>query len=176
SLSLILVSLRGWIRSSNLGYCLDCVLCNTTLSLSLHFNFLEESPGGSGSTKNVIDVNDPLYLHSDDTNGTPLIGLKLTGTENYKVWAAASKHCIHSKNKLGFINVFSSNAKLMWDELAETYDKIDGSLNYLWRKYDAMVQLPVCTCDEASSYKDHVQLLKLMQFVMGLNDVYAVGI
>ncbi|GKG24600.1 hypothetical protein Tco_0395228, partial [Tanacetum coccineum] len=93
------------------------------------------------------------------------------------------------------------NAKLMWDELAETYDKIDGSvifnlhykintisqngsklsdyyhkLNSLWREYDAMVQLPVCTCDGASSYKDHAQLLKLMQFVMGLDDVYAVGI
>ncbi|GJR90038.1 ribonuclease H-like domain-containing protein [Tanacetum coccineum] len=161
---------------------------------------------GSGS-KVVIDVNDPLYLHSNDTNGTPLIGLKLTGTENYRVWAAALKHCIHSKNKLGFIigscvkpdpEVFSSNAKLMWDELAETYDKIDGSvifnlhykinivsqngsklsdyyhkLNSLWREYDAMVQLPICTCDSASSFKDHCQLLKLMQFVMGLDDVYA---
>ncbi|GJR40529.1 hypothetical protein Tco_1216213 [Tanacetum coccineum] len=86
----------------------------------------------------------------------------------------------------------------MWDELSETYDKINGSvifnlhykintisqsesklsdyyhkLNSLWREYDAMVQLPVCTCDDASDYKDHAQLLKLMQFVMGLNDVYA---
>ncbi|GKB55708.1 putative transcription factor interactor and regulator CCHC(Zn) family protein [Tanacetum coccineum] len=192
---------------------------------------------GSGSI--VIDTNDPLYLHSNDTNGTPLISLKLTGTKNYRVWAAALKHCIHSKNKLGFINgklpkpdletdpflpkqwetcnsivltwilncaspelfigqVFSSNAKHMWDELSKTYDKIDGfvifnlhykinnisqngsklsdyyhKLNSLWREYDAMVQLPVCTCDGASDYKDHAQLLKLMQSVMGLDDVYA---
>ncbi|GKD29544.1 putative transcription factor interactor and regulator CCHC(Zn) family protein [Tanacetum coccineum] len=196
----------------------------------------EKSRSGS---KVVIDVNDPLYLHSNDTNGTLLIELKLTGTKNYKVWVAALKHCIHSKNKLRFINgscvkldpevdpflaeqwercnsvvltwilncvstelfigqVFSSNAKLMLDELAETYDKIDGSvifnlhykinivsqngfilfdyyhkLNSLWREYDVMVQLPVCTCDGASSFKDHYQLLKLMQFVMGLDDVYA---
>ncbi|GJS18958.1 reverse transcriptase domain-containing protein [Tanacetum coccineum] len=164
--------------------------------------------GGSGS-KVVIDVNNPLYLHSNDTNRTPLIGLKLTGTENYRVWDAALKHCIHSKNKLGFITgtcvkldpkvdpvlaehwercnsvvltwilncvstelfigqVFSSNAKLMWDELPETYDKIDGS-----REYDVMVQLLACTCEGASSYKDHAQLLKLMQFLMGLDDVYA---
>ncbi|GKF35972.1 putative transcription factor interactor and regulator CCHC(Zn) family protein [Tanacetum coccineum] len=176
---------------------------------------------GKKPEESVIDVN--------DTYGTPLIGIKLTGIENYRVWAAALKHCIHSKNKLGFINgkcvkpdpetepvlaeqwercnsvvltwilncvstelfigqVFSSSAKLMWDELAETYYKIDGSvifnlhykintvsqngsklsdyyhkLNSLWREYDAMVALPVCACDGASSYKDHAQLLKLMQ-------------
>nr|GEU87734.1 hypothetical protein [Tanacetum cinerariifolium] len=34
-------------------------------------------------------------------------------------------------------------------------------------------QLSVCTCDGASEYKDHAQLLKRMQFVMGLDDVYA---
>nr|GEW08730.1 hypothetical protein [Tanacetum cinerariifolium] len=90
------------------------------------------------------------------------------------------------------------NVKLIWDELAETYDKIDRSLifnlhdkiniisqnrsklshyyhnlNSIWREYDDMVQLTVCTCDGASSYKDHAQLLKLMQFVIGLDDIYA---
>nr|GEY18018.1 hypothetical protein [Tanacetum cinerariifolium] len=58
----------------------------------------------SGSGNASTDMNDPLYLHFNDTNGTPLINIKLTGTENYKVWAAALKHCIHFKNKLGFIN------------------------------------------------------------------------
>ncbi|GJS13403.1 putative RNA-directed DNA polymerase [Tanacetum coccineum] len=130
------------------------MLCNTTLSISLLFNFLvvimvdsgkkpEES--GSGS-KVVIDVNDPLYLHSNDTNGTPLIGIKLTGTKNYR------------------INTVSQNGS----KLSDYYHK----LNSLWREYDAMVALPICTCDGASSYKDHAQLLKLMQFVMGLDDVY----
>ncbi|GJQ89896.1 putative transcription factor interactor and regulator CCHC(Zn) family protein [Tanacetum coccineum] len=196
--------------------------------------------GASGSKSNIvaIDMNDPLYLHSNDTNGTPLVNIKLTRTENHRVWAAALKHCIHSKNKLGFIDgtlakhdpetspflamqwercnsvvltwilncvstdlfvgqVFSSNAKTMWGELAETYDMVDGSVifnlhhkintisqngsklsdyyhkfNSLWREYDAMVQLHVCTCDGDSSYKDHAQLLKLIQFVMGLDDVY----
>ncbi|GKA48941.1 putative reverse transcriptase domain-containing protein [Tanacetum coccineum] len=98
----------------------------------------------------------------------------------------------------GLTNAPAVNAKLMWDELAETNDKIDGlvifithckinpvsqngsklsdyyhKLNSLWRGYDAMVQLPVCICEGVSSYKDHAQLLKLMQFVMGLDDVYA---
>ncbi|GKG03776.1 hypothetical protein Tco_0314163, partial [Tanacetum coccineum] len=40
-------------------------------------------------------------------------------------------------------------------------------------EYDVMVQLLACTCEGASSYKDHAQLLKLMHFLMGLDDVYA---
>nr|GEZ98023.1 hypothetical protein [Tanacetum cinerariifolium] len=54
--------------------------------------------------------------------------------------------------------VFSSNAKLMWDELAETYDKIDGSVIF-------NMHYKINT--------DHCQLLKLMQFVMGLDYIYA---
>ncbi|GJY69651.1 phospho-2-dehydro-3-deoxyheptonate aldolase 1, chloroplastic-like protein [Tanacetum coccineum] len=82
--------------------------------------------------------------------------------------------CIGGSNNLTFDDlgtIPANNAKLMWDELAETYDKIDGST--LWREYDTMVQLYVCTCEGASSYNDHAQFLKLMQFVMGLDDVYA---
>nr|GEU84097.1 hypothetical protein [Tanacetum cinerariifolium] len=50
--------------------------------------------------------------------------------------------------------VFSSNVKLMWDKLAETYDKIDSSVIFNMH------------------YKINT-LLKLMQFVMGLDDIYA---
>ncbi|GKD40469.1 hypothetical protein Tco_1260676, partial [Tanacetum coccineum] len=96
----------------------------------------------------------------------------------------------------GWVRLPSGDAKVC--RIKETYDKIDGSvifnlhykinivsqnvsklsdyyhkLNSLWREYDAMVQLPVYTCDGASSFKDHYHLLKLMQFVMGLDDVYA---
>nr|GEV88699.1 hypothetical protein [Tanacetum cinerariifolium] len=188
-------------------------IVNSAALLHEVYNDMEKLDLESGS-KVVIDVNNPLYLHSNDTNGTPLIRLKLTRTENYRVWAAALKHCIHSKNKLRFLTgscvkpdpevdpflaeQWESNAKLMWGELAKTYDKIDGfvifnlhykinivsqngsklsdyyhMLNSLWREYDPMVQLLVCTCDSASSFKDHYQLLKLVQFVMGLDDIYA---
>ncbi|GJZ09610.1 ribonuclease H-like domain-containing protein [Tanacetum coccineum] len=135
---------------------------------------------GSSGDKVVIDVNDPLYLHSNDTNGTPLIRLKLwelktTGydamvqlpvcTCDVVIMVDAGKKPEEGSSGA---KVFSSNAKLMWDELAETYDKIDGSvifnlhykinivsqigsklsdyyhkLNSLWREYDAMVQLPI---------------------------------
>ncbi|XP_071713236.1 uncharacterized protein [Rutidosis leptorrhynchoides] len=91
--------------------------------------------------------------------------------------------------------VFSSSALL---ELKETYDKIDGSitfnlhkklnslsqngssisdyyhkLNALWKQFDALVKLPACTCHASKDFKSHSDLIKLMQFLMGLDDSYS---
>ncbi|GJX28211.1 ribonuclease H-like domain-containing protein [Tanacetum coccineum] len=93
--------------------------------------------------------------------------------------------------------IFSKTAYDMWTDLKETYDKEDGpvifnlyktinslsqngsslsdyyhNLNSLWKQYDAMISLPVCTCNAAKHFDKHNQLLKLMQFIMGLDDVY----
>ncbi|GJW19214.1 putative RNA-directed DNA polymerase [Tanacetum coccineum] len=93
--------------------------------------------------------------------------------------------------------IFSKRAKHVWDELKETYDKVDGSvtfnlhhkinslrqngisiadyyhkLNALWKQFDALVQLPRCTCHAAEDFKKHNSLMKLMQFLMGLDDSY----
>nr|GEZ07709.1 hypothetical protein [Tanacetum cinerariifolium] len=63
--------------------------------------------------------------------------------------------------------IFSKLAMEVWDELKETYDKIDGL-----RQYDVMIKLPECTCDANKKFKEHNDLIKLMQFLMGLDDVY----
>ncbi|GKD35693.1 ribonuclease H-like domain-containing protein, partial [Tanacetum coccineum] len=57
----------------------------------------------SSSEELKLSDYDPLFLHSNDSNGTPIISFKLDGTENYKVWFAALKLALHTKNKLGFI-------------------------------------------------------------------------
>ncbi|GJT86021.1 hypothetical protein Tco_1067738 [Tanacetum coccineum] len=85
----------------------------------------------------------------------------------------------------------------VWDELEETYDKIDGSiifnvvqkinglkqgdlsvpeyyhtLNYLWIEFDILPLLPTCTCAAHEGLLKHNHLVRLIQFLMGLNDVY----
>ncbi|GJZ27074.1 hypothetical protein Tco_0571327 [Tanacetum coccineum] len=38
--------------------------------------------------------------------------------------------------------------------------------------YDALIELPKCVCNASESFKKHNQLLRLMQFLMGLDDSY----
>ncbi|GJR37554.1 ribonuclease H-like domain-containing protein [Tanacetum coccineum] len=93
--------------------------------------------------------------------------------------------------------IFLKRARHVWEELKETYDKVDGSvtfnlhhkihtlkqngstlavyyhsLNPLWKQFDCLIELPRCTCHGAHDFKKHNQLMKLMQFLMGLDDSY----
>ncbi|GJW78361.1 ribonuclease H-like domain-containing protein [Tanacetum coccineum] len=45
-------------------------------------------------------------------------------------------------------------------------------LNSLWREFDTLTLLPTCTCAAHEEVLKHNQLIRLMQFLMGLNDVY----
>ncbi|GKD55685.1 ribonuclease H-like domain-containing protein [Tanacetum coccineum] len=98
--------------------------------------------------------------------------------------------------------VYSDNASSVWKELESTYDKVDGSvifnlqninnvkqggssvadyyhrLNSIWREFDALTKLPKCVCEvkcacvASSELVLHQQLMKLMQFLIGLDDCY----
>ncbi|GJU43614.1 ribonuclease H-like domain-containing protein [Tanacetum coccineum] len=124
----------------------------------------------------ILDIYDPLYLHPQDI-GSQLITFKLEGTENYKVWSAAVQLALHTRKKLGFINgkcsrpeddALLQNQWDRWSSLSEYY----YNLNALWRQFDSLVDLPTCTCEGASALKEHRHLLRLMQFLMGLDDIY----
>ncbi|GJY62486.1 ribonuclease H-like domain-containing protein [Tanacetum coccineum] len=61
--------------------------------------------------------------------------MKLSGIENYRVWTAAMKLAINTRNKTGFIDgtcvksaYANNNAVEVWADLKETYDKLDGSI------------------------------------------------
>ncbi|XP_071695604.1 uncharacterized protein [Rutidosis leptorrhynchoides] len=149
-----------------------------------------------------LEFNDPLYLHPIDTSGASLITQKLKGTENYNVWSCAMKLALRTKNKLGFIDdvyngqFFCKTAESIWSELKETYDKVDASvtfnlyqkfnscsqsgqplpdyyhnLNAMWRQFDDMIKIDDIVSAN-KSFQEHDQFLKLMQFLMGLDDVY----
>ncbi|XP_039015379.1 uncharacterized protein LOC120145673 [Hibiscus syriacus] len=93
--------------------------------------------------------------------------------------------------------VFASSAALVWADLKERFDKVDGSrvfflhreiatmvqgelfispyfsrLKLLWDEYDALVPHSNCTCENAQSNSRHVSQQILFQFLMGLNDLY----
>nr|GEV35885.1 ribonuclease H-like domain-containing protein [Tanacetum cinerariifolium] len=94
-------------------------------------------------------------------------------------------------------HVFSYNVAVVWKEIQKTYDRIDGSivfnllqkinsfkqgdlpmfeyyhkLNSLWREFDIFTKLPNCVCEARVELIDHSKLMKLMKFLMGLDDIY----
>jgi hypothetical protein len=42
----------------------------------------------------------------------------------------------------------------------------------MWKQFDAMVQLPSCTCHASKEFNDFSHLIKLMQFLIGLDSIY----
>ncbi|GJZ39135.1 ribonuclease H-like domain-containing protein [Tanacetum coccineum] len=125
-----------------------------------------------------LDISDPLHLHPNDTTALTVVSIKLTGTENYQVWSCVMLLALEGKNKIGLIdgsckrsNEYEVLGK-QWDRnvsfIADYYHK----LNALWKQYDAMIELPKCVCNAFEGFKKHNQLLKLMQFLMGLDDSY----
>ncbi|GKE17827.1 ribonuclease H-like domain-containing protein [Tanacetum coccineum] len=121
-----------------------------------------------------LDISDPLHLHPNDSIALIVVSIKRKGIENYQVWSCAMLLALEGKNKTGFIdgsckrsNTHEVLAKHIWEELKETYDKVDGSimlglhhkvhnlkqnglsiadyyhkLNALWKQFDAMIELP----------------------------------
>nr|GEY88307.1 hypothetical protein [Tanacetum cinerariifolium] len=139
---------------------------------------------GSSSDFNLV-FGDPLYLHPNDTNGSPIVAVKLIGTENYKIFNSLSS------------DLYAKSAFELWNDLKDTYDKVNGSavfnlnkcinylsqngasladyynnLNSLWKQFDVMVSLHACTCEAAEHFEKHNQLIKLMQFLMDLDYNY----
>nr|GFA86724.1 hypothetical protein [Tanacetum cinerariifolium] len=51
-----------------------------------------------------LDLDNPLHLQNGDFNSGTIISVKLTSTENYRVWAVGMKLAINTRNKTGFIN------------------------------------------------------------------------
>nr|GEV43342.1 ribonuclease H-like domain-containing protein [Tanacetum cinerariifolium] len=85
-------------------------------------------------------------------------------------------------------HVFSSNAATVWNELKDTYDRIDRynvfnllqktnsfkqgglpvseyyhKLNSLWREYEILTKLPNCTCSARLEVANYDKMLKLME-------------
>ncbi|GJW67782.1 ribonuclease H-like domain-containing protein [Tanacetum coccineum] len=67
-----------------------------------------------GSSSDLsLSFGDSLYLNPNDTGGSPIVTIKLTSTENYKI------------SKLFVGAIYAKTAYEMWNDLRDTYDKVD---------------------------------------------------
>ncbi|GJU69145.1 ribonuclease H-like domain-containing protein [Tanacetum coccineum] len=92
---------------------------------------------------NSLDAGNHLYLQNNDDYSAPIVNVKLTSYDNYKMWYTTMKIALKGKNKMRFVDDF-----------------------------DTLTLLLACTCAAHEWILKHNQLVRLMQFLMGLNDVY----
>nr|GEV61090.1 hypothetical protein [Tanacetum cinerariifolium] len=120
-----------------------------------------------------LDLSDPLHLHPNDSTTMTIVSMKLKGTENYQIWYCAMMLALEGKNKTGFIDGSSRRSNVnevlgrQWDR--ETYDKVDDSVTFnLHHKINSLCQ----NGSTLEDFKRNNQLMKLMQFLMGLDNSY----
>ncbi|XP_059306480.1 uncharacterized protein LOC132057912 [Lycium ferocissimum] len=117
----------------------------------------------SGVTS-YLDYNHPLYLQSSDTPGVALHSIQLIGPENYALWSRSMRSALLVKNKLVLWhqNLYQvSCMHQMQEKLKDYWDKLDVSIP------------PPCSCYEAKPYVEHTRNVRLLQFLVGLNESYS---
>ncbi|GJR49660.1 hypothetical protein Tco_1400181 [Tanacetum coccineum] len=136
----------------------------------------------SGSVELIsnLDLGNPLYLQSNNKIGLAIVNVKLI--ESSTVLSQQWERC--NAIVLGWI--LGSLSQELY--VGQVYFEIGDlsvfdyyhKLNSLWREFDILTILPACVCEgrtactcvaKSGSVK-HTQLIRLMQFLMGLNDVY----
>ncbi|XP_071694769.1 uncharacterized protein [Rutidosis leptorrhynchoides] len=70
-------------------------------------------------------------------------------------------------DELYYGQIYTKYASVVWDELKETYDKVDGSM--MFNLEQKIAQL---TQNGTPERKEHYNQRKLMKFLMGLDDSY----
>ncbi|XP_070029789.1 uncharacterized protein [Nicotiana sylvestris] len=60
--------------------------------------------GTSHANSQLLDCNDPLFVHPSNTPGIALVPQLLVGTENYSEWNRSMKMSLLVKNKIDFID------------------------------------------------------------------------
>nr|GFB24331.1 hypothetical protein [Tanacetum cinerariifolium] len=152
---------------------------------------------------NALDGGNPLHMNPNDSTSTSLNPFKLSGPENYRIWASVMKLALQARNKYAFVDgscvkstystsyvlsardrcnavvltwimnsvsadvymglVYSVDAAIVWKDFESTYDK---------REFNALTKPPTCVCDANKELETHNKLMKLMQFLMGLDECY----
>ncbi|GJX43082.1 ribonuclease H-like domain-containing protein [Tanacetum coccineum] len=137
--------------------------------MSLHGYTDDEFDAGDDNNVTLIsrlDVSNRLHLHPNDSVALTVVFVKLKGTKNNQVWSCAMLLALEGTNKTGFID--GSCRRSDTDEvLGRQWDRVIAV-----KQFDALIELPRCTCHVVDDFKKHNQLMKVMQFLMGLDDTY----
>nr|GEV70715.1 ribonuclease H-like domain-containing protein [Tanacetum cinerariifolium] len=91
-----------------------------------------------------LDLSHPLHFHPIDSSTLTIVSIKLKGTENYNVWSCAMLLAL-------WVNFFQK-----------------GLLNSLTQNGSPVAEY----FNKLNDFKKHNQLMKLMQFLMGLDETY----
>ncbi|GJW80547.1 putative RNA-directed DNA polymerase [Tanacetum coccineum] len=157
--------------------CLDCIGLRLCQALSLHFETLRSVFVFSVLVYFMFDKL-PMFTAvalSDYLASAPLLDQWERCNVVVLNWILTS---LYRDVYLG--HVFSDNAAKVWNDLKETYDRVDGSivfnmiqkinsfkqgslhvakyyhkLNSMWREFDALTKLPDCTCEARNEVVDH---------------------
>ncbi|GKA49507.1 hypothetical protein Tco_0742580 [Tanacetum coccineum] len=131
-------------------------------------NFVQ-SENNNVTLMSKLDISYPLHLHPNDYVALLYNVDEVLGRQRDRVNDVVLGWILNSIfEELFFGQFFSERAKHVCEELEETYNKIECFME----KFNALIELPRCTFHAADGFKKHNQLMKLMQFLMGLDDTY----
>ncbi|GJW71092.1 ribonuclease H-like domain-containing protein [Tanacetum coccineum] len=123
--------------------------------MSLHGYSDGEYDDGS-DVDNVTLISKLDVSHPNDSVALTVVSVKLKGTENYQVWSCAMLLALEGKNKTGFIDGSCRRSNT---------DEVLGSQ---WDRVNVVVLGWIITL----FLRNSSLLMKLMQFLMGLDDTY----
>nr|GEU62915.1 ribonuclease H-like domain-containing protein [Tanacetum cinerariifolium] len=111
-----------------------------------------------------LDLSDPLHLHPNDSATLTIVSVKLKGTENYQICFCAMMLALEGKNKIGFIDGSCRRSNVN-EVLGRQWDRVNAVvLGWILNSISEELFL--------EDFKRHNQLMKLMQFLMGLDNSY----
>ncbi|GJZ49071.1 ribonuclease H-like domain-containing protein, partial [Tanacetum coccineum] len=144
------------------------------------------SPSGSAVVDyvNNLDASNHLHVQNSDNSNSVIILFKLLGTKNYRIWSGAMKLALQARNKFRFVDgsclkeSFATSEVLsaQWDKcnamvLTQIMNVVSQDV-YMGLVYSENAATVKCNCDASKELGFHQQLMKLMQFLMGLDDCY----
>nr|GEX47770.1 ribonuclease H-like domain-containing protein [Tanacetum cinerariifolium] len=111
-----------------------------------------------------LNLGDPLYLHPNDSATLTIVYVKLKGTENYQIWFCAMMLALKGKNKTRFIDGSCRRSNVN-EVLGRQWDGVNAiALGWILNSISEELFL--------EDFKRHNQLMKLMQFLIGLDNSY----